>query len=264
MSRTFRLAVGQSPADLATPKERLNWLAGVLPSVADDGSDLLVLPELFATGYNIGDQVCVWAEPADGPTAQEIAALAKAHSVAIHYGFPELDNGAIYNSAQCLGPDGEILGGHRKLALPPGFEQDHFFPGQGCKLFTYRGVRIATLICYDAEFPETVRHVASLGAELVLVPTALGAQWDWVSQSMIPARAYENGIFLAYANSAGAEHGMKFLGQSFIATPDGKELARATMEPGIIFGELKMDQVSAAQARLPYLKDREALSLDIQ
>lgn len=263
VERSFRLAVGQAPADLASPMERLNWLSDKLPEIAAKGSDLLLLPELFATGYNIGGQIEARAEPADGPMAQDIAALAMAHRVAIHYGFAELNSGAVYNSAQCIGPDGVQLGGHRKLLIPPGFERDHFTPGSGCTLFNYRGIQIAMLICYDAEFPETVRHVASLGAELVLVPTALGDQWEWVSQRMIPTRAYENGIFLAYANSAGAEYGMKFLGQSFIATPDGEELARAKAEPAIIYGELQLDRVAKAQARLPYLKDREALTQNI-
>lgn len=259
MGRPFRLAVGQAPADLASPKERLSWLSDKLPEVAAKGTDLLLLPELFATGYNIGDRIKARAQPADGPIAQDIAALARAHRIAIHYGFAELDGDAVYNSAQCFGPDGARLGGHRKLLIPPGFERDYFTPGRGCMLFDYRGIKIAMLICYDAEFPETVRHVASLGADLVLVPTALGDQWEWVAQRMIPTRAYENGVFLAYANSAGAERGMKFLGQSFIATPDGKELARATAEPAIIYGDLLLDLVSKAQARLPYLKDRDAL-----
>ncbi|MDW3223840.1 MAG: carbon-nitrogen hydrolase family protein [Paracoccaceae bacterium] len=263
MGHTFRLSVAQPPAEMATTQERLNWLSEQLPAVAAAHSDLLVLPELFATGYNIGDQVVARAEPADGPIAQAVAALASAHGVAIHYGFAEIDGDKIYNTAQCIGPDGTRLGRHRKLAIPPGFERDHFTPGQGCGLFTYRNVRIATLICYDAEFPETARHVASMGAELVLVPTALGAQWEWVAQRMIPTRAYENGVYLAYANSAGLEHGMTFLGQSVIATPDGQEIARASAGPVILHATLQLDKVSAAQARLPYLKDRELLSASI-
>ena len=167
MGRSFRLAVAQSPAALATPAARLDWLTKMLPQVVEERSDLLLLPELFATGYNIGDQISVRAELANGPTAQTIAALAQSHGVAIHYGFVEKDQGLFFNSAQCIGPDGGRLGGHRKLAIPPGFEADHFTRGHGCELFTYRGVRIATLICYDAEFPETARHVASLGAELI-------------------------------------------------------------------------------------------------
>lgn len=256
MGRRFHLAVGQSPAELSSAEERLDWLTSILPLVAKNRADLLLLPELFASGYNIGDQIASRSEPADGPTAQAIAALASAYMVAIHYGFPEVDGTVLFNSAQCFGPDGARLGGHRKLAIPPGFERDHFTPGQGCKLFTYRDVRIATLICYDAEFPEMARHVASQGAELILVPTALGAQWEWVAQRMMPTRAYENGVFLAYANSAGTERGMDFLGQSFIAAPDGEELARARAQSEIIFGTLRLDKVAAAQARLPYLTDR--------
>ena len=255
MPRPFRLSVGQSPAELATPEARLDWLREALPKAAAQQTDLLLLPELFATGYHIGEQIPARAEPADGPTAQIIAGLAKAHGVAIHYGFVEADGADIYNTAQCFGPDGARLGGHRKLAIPPGFEQSYFKTGQGCTLFSYRGLRIATLICYDAEFPETARHVATLGADLILVPTALGDQWGWVSKTMIPTRAYENGVFLAYANSAGTENGMHFLGQSFIAAPDGQELARAGMSAELVYGVIDRERVTAAQRRLPYLED---------
>lgn len=260
MTRRFGLAVGQSPAELSTTQDRLSWLTRTLPDVASRGADLLLLPELFATGYHIGKEVVVRAEPLDGAIAKAVSALAEAHGIAIHYGFPERDGNEIYNAAQCFGPDGMRLGGHRKLAIPPGFEGDHFTQGQGCSLFTYRGVTIATLICYDAEFPEAARHVASQGAELILVPTALGTQWEWVAQRMIPTRAYENGVFLAYANSAGDENGMSFLGQSLIAAPDGQELARAGALSEIIFGTLQMDKVRHAQSRLPYLRDRKMLT----
>jgi len=261
MDRRFHLAVGQSPADLSTSQARLDWLRGILPDVAGRGADLLLLPELFATGYNIGDLIATRAEPSDGSLAQNIASLAKAHSVAIHYGFVERDGRKIFNSAQCFGPDGTRLGGHRKLGIPPGFERDYFLAGSGCTLFTYRDVRIATLICYDIEFCETARHVAGLGVELILAPTALGAQWEWVAQRMIPTRAYENGVFLAYANSAGTENGLEFLGQSFVAAPDGQELARAGAEAEVIYATLDLNKVAAAQARLPYLKDRAGLCL---
>lgn len=263
MQAAFRLAVAQSPAELATPQVRLDWLRAALPEVAAKQTDLLLLPELFATGYNIGEAIAALAEPADGPTAQTIASFAKTYGVAIHYGFAEACGTDIFNAAQCFGPDGTRLGGHRKLAIPPGFEADHFKRGQGCSLFTYQGLRIATLICYDAEFPETARHVATMGAELILVPTALGDKWGWVAGSMIPTRAYENGLFLAYANSAGTQNGMDFLGQSFIAAPDGVELARAGSLAELIYAEIDPRRVIAAQSRLPYLDDVRNLKVDI-
>ncbi|MDU8945922.1 carbon-nitrogen hydrolase family protein [Ovoidimarina sediminis] len=255
----FRLAVAQAPAALQTPEDRLEWLHGVMPEVAGGGADLVLLPELFVCGYNIGDAVRDRAEPLAGPTSRKIAELARQHGVAIHYGFAEQADGHLFNAATCVSPEGRHLVHQRKLAIPPGPERQYFQQGSGCELFEYHGLRIATLICYDAEFPETGRAVAGKGAELLLVPTALGARWAWVATTLIPARAYENGIFLAYANSAGTENGMEFLGQSFIAAPDGIELARAGNEVEILFADIDRARVSAAQSRLPYLRDRIAL-----
>lgn len=261
MERPFRLAVAQSPAALSTPQDRLEWLSQTVSEISSEAPDLLLLPELFATGYNIGDRIEARAEPQDGPFSQAVSNMAKAQGIAIHYGFAERADGRIYNACQCFGPDGARIGGHRKLAIPPGFEHDHFTAGSGCTLFTYRGMRIATLICYDAEFPETARHVSAMGADLILVPTALGDAWGWVSQTLIPTRAYENGVFLAYANSAGNENGMRFLGQSFVAAPDGAEICRANAAPEVIFASLDLGRVKAAQSRLPYLKDCTQIDL---
>lgn len=253
----FRLCVAQPPADLASPRDRLDWLRETLPRITEARADLVLLPELFACGYNIGAALAQRAETQDGPTFAAMAGLARAHGVAIHYGYAERDGAAIYSSAACVSPEGAVLGRHRKLVIPPGFERDHFTPGAGVRLFDYRGLRMATLICYDAEFPESVRHVAAKGAQLVLVPTALGAQWGWVAESMIPTRAYENGIYLAYANCAGSEHGFDYLGASVIAAPDGTEVARAGSNPGLILADLDPARIGAAQARLPYLGDRK-------
>ncbi len=256
----LRLALAQAPA-LDSPAARFDWLRDVLPEVSEQGADLIVLPELFACGYNIGPEVETRAEPVDGSTFQDIRKLAQEHDIAIHYGFSERGTDVIYNAAQCISKDGTRLSHQRKLAIPPGFERDHFTPGEGCDMFTLKGMKIATLICYDAELPETVRHVAGLGAELVLVPTALGDAWSWVADTMIPTRAYENGVYLAYANSAGVENGMRFLGSSVIAGPDGREEARAGAEPTILYAQLDPQRVRDAQARLPYLTDRHALRL---
>ncbi|MEL6620415.1 MAG: carbon-nitrogen hydrolase family protein [Pseudomonadota bacterium] len=256
----FRLCVAQAPADLEGTAARLAWLRGALPAIATQRADLVLLPELFACGYNIGDAVADRAEPLDGPTFSAVAGMAQDCGVAIHYGFAERDGDHLFNAAVCVAPGGNILCHHRKLAIPPGFERTHFKPGHGCGIAEYRGLTIATLICYDAEFPETVRHVAGQGADLVLVPTALGAQWGWVARAMIPTRAYENGVFLAYANSAGTERGMDYLGQSVIAAPDGVELARAGPGPELLFSDLDRARVKAARDRLPYLADRQALS----
>lgn len=255
MSAPFSLAVAQAPAELDGAQARFDWLNTILPDVAARGADLLLLPELFACGYNIAADMAARAEQQDGPAFDTMRALARDHGVALHYGYAERAGRDLFNAATCIGADGTRLVHQRKLMIPPGFEQDCFQPGTGCALFSYRGLRFATLICFDAEFPETVRHVAQQGADVVLVPTALGADWAWVARQMIPTRAFENGIYLAYANSAGVERGMLFLGASVIAAPDGAELARAGSGPEVLYAPLSRDRVRRAQDRLPYLKD---------
>lgn len=249
------LALAQTPGELDGVAARLAWLEQAAAPLAARGVDLLLLPELFASGYNVPDRLAAAAEPADGPTARRIAALAARCGLAIHYGYPEAAGGRLYNAAQCFGPDGVRLGGHRKLLLPPGFEGESFAAGSACTPFRHRGLTIATLICYDVEFPETVRHAAAAGADLVLVPTALAAEWAVVARRMVPTRALENGVYLAYANHCGTEGDLRYLGESCIAAPDGRDLARAGAGPEILTARLTRSAVEAARRRLPYRAD---------
>lgn len=255
------LAALQAPV-LDTPQERIEWLAARLPEARANGAHLVALPELFAHGYHIPDQIAARAEPRDGPTATAMADLARANGIAILYGYAERADAVIHNSAACVDATGTMIGHHRKLAIPPGFERSIFEPGQGVRLFTLNGVRVAILICYDAEFPEAARHAALLGAQVIVVPTALGAAWGWVAGRMIPTRGFENGVYIAYINHAGTENGLSYLGQSVIAAPDGEDIARAGSGAEIIFADLSAARVAAAQARLPYLSDRGSLVLE--
>jgi len=255
----LEVVVVQSPAELDGPEERYTWLAENLNHPSIKGADLLLLPELFLTGYNIGGKVNEWCEAADGLYAKKIADLCKQHHIAIHYGYAEKYNDQIYNSANCFGKDGERLGGHRKLILPPGYEGDHFSAGDSYKLFTINDFKIGTLICYDAEFPENFRQVAKQGAEVILVPTALASQWGLVAHKVIPTRAFENGVYVCYANQAGNEDGLEYLGSSCVVSPNGNDVKRAGHKSEFLRASLSKQQVVDAQARLPYLEDVKRL-----
>ena len=259
MAEELTVAVAQCPADLDGPQARLTWLENALDDRGFSTPDLVVLPELFHCGYNIGNQVAVWAEMPDGPFAASIAALANRHGAAILYGFAEKQDDRIYNSAQCIDRHGNVVGKHRKLLLPPGFERDHFTQGSACKTFRLGPFTVAILICYDVEFPENLRHVAKAGADLVVVPTALAEEWRVVSECLVPTRAFENGLFLCYANYSGHEGGVSYFGGSCIIAPDGKDLSRAGSDPEMLTARLGRPAVIAARSRLPYLTDRVRL-----
>jgi len=246
----MRAGIFQCAGGGLTPVQRLDKLAAALGSAR---LDLIVCPELFMSGYNVGESINTYAEAVDGPFAGRVADLARASGAAIVYGYPEKAGDTIYNSAACFGPTGELIANHRKLVLPPGFEAQHFGHGNDLNVFELGGVRCAILVCYDAEHPETVRAAAEAGAQVVIVPTALVDAWDVVAFHMMPSRAFENGIWLLYANHGGTEEGARYLGASCIVGPDGNVAARAGEAEELICADLDIDRVAAAQARMPYL-----------
>jgi len=252
----LKAGIFQSNGTGLRPAERLAKLA---ETIAGQQLDLVVCPELFMSGYNVGSHLHKLAEPADGAFAQSVADLARQTGTAICYGYPERDGETVYNSALVVSATGEMLANHRKLAIPPGFEQSVFTPGNQLTSFELGGMKCALVICYDAEFPETVRAACMAGAQMVIIPTALGAQWDQVAHHVVPARAFENGCYALYANHAGSEGDITYAGASCIVGPDGRDLARAGEGPELITAALEVAQVAAARRRLPYLTDLVAL-----
>lgn len=252
----MRAGVFQCAAGGLTPDQRLDRLAAVLKT---ERLDLVACPELFLSGYNVGDLISTYAEPSDGPFARRVADIAKANGTAIVYGYPEKSGDIIYNSAACIDHTGQLIANHRKLVLPPGFEADHFEHGDALTLFDFKGVRFAILVCYDAEHPETVRAATEAGAQVVIIPTALVDIWDVVALHMVPSRAFENGIWVMYANHGGTEEGARYLGASCIVAPNGTVAARAGDGEELISTDLDISRVAAAQARMPYLSGLSAL-----
>ena len=99
-----------------------------------------------------------------------------------------------------------------------------------------------------------MRDCAARGAQLVVAPTALKKEWAFVARSMVPTRAFENGIFVAYANYCGTEGSFEYLGESCFVGPTGKVTA-AGAEETLIKAELDATEITAARRVLPYLDD---------
>ena len=253
----MRAAIFQCDGGGMTPEARI---AALEAAIAADRPDLVVCPELFLSGYAAPADIERYAQGRDGPLLQSVAALAKARSCAIVCGYPERDGGALYNAAAFFGADGTLVAHHRKLAFPSGFESDTFSPGNRVEVFAYGGIRFALLICCDSEIPETVRLARRKGADAVLVPTALTANWPGVAQKLIPTRAFENCLWVLYANHAGNEGGLTYLGQSCIVGPNGEDAARAGAGQALIAAEIDLASVARARSRLPYLGSDLAIS----
>jgi predicted amidohydrolase len=253
----LRLAIFQAACHGADVEARLDFLRRAAEEAAGKGAHLLFTPELYLSGYNVDDLIAARVEPQDGPSAQVVADLAKEFSIAIAYGYPEKAKGAVFNSCLALGPDGKVLANHRKLHLPSDYEKRYFQTADRVTCFDFRGWRLGLAVCYDVEFPETVRACAMKGASVLLAPTALAREWSLVARALIPTRAFENGFFVAYANYAGQEGDIEYLGESRIHGPKGEALALAGAQEEVIVAELDPAAIAAARARLPYLVDRK-------
>ena len=255
----MRIAVFQGPLEAGPPERNLERLRRAAGHAASRGARLLIAPELFLTGYHIGGAaVRRLAERRDGPSATVAATIARSAGIGLLYGYPELGtDDRVYNAALLLDRTGEVLANHRKTHLYGAIDRGAFAPGEGPPtVATLDGMRVGILICYDVEFPENVRALALAGVELVAVPTANMAPFTFVPQAMVPTRAYENHVFVAYANRCGREQDLTYVGLSCIVGPDGLDLARAGGGEAMIEAELDLDRYRSEPPLNTYLADR--------
>ncbi len=251
----LNLAVFQSDNCLADKTAQLEKLTHVAQQAATNQSRLLLCPESFMTGYYVKDQLAELAESADGQFISQACYIAKTNNIALVFGYAERSVDGLYNSAIVINHSGQVISNFRKLHLPGEFEKSNYKPGSDFVEFNIEGIKASILICYDSEYPEAVRKLALAGTELLLVPTALSKVYAVVAQKVIPARAFENGIYIAYADCCGSENGWEFAGLSCIVDPFGNDLAKAGETEEIIYAQIDTDNIKTAQSTLPYLQE---------
>ncbi|MEU1149509.1 carbon-nitrogen hydrolase family protein [Streptomyces sp. NPDC005863] len=253
----LRTALLQSSGRLGSVDENLASLDGAAARAAAAGAGLLVAPELYLTGYAIGDDIARLAEPIDGASAKAVAEIAARHGVGVAYGYPEREGARVFNSVQLIGPDGATLANYRKTHLFGGFERDAFTPGEQTVVQAeLGGIRVGLMICYDVEFPENVRAHALAGTDLLVVPTAQMHPFQFVAESVVPVRAFESQMYVAYVNRVGPEGEFEFVGLSTLAGPDGVARARAGRGEELVFGDVDPVFLAASRENNPYLRDR--------
>lgn len=221
------LSIYQAIPAFRDVRANLDRVAATARAARAAGSRLLVLPELFLTGYNLGPDARALAEPADGPMVAELARIAADAELAIVAGFPERAGDAVYNAAVLVDATGARRAVYRKAHLFGEREPAVFAPGDRLCLVDLPQARVGLAVCYDIEFAELARLLAEAGAEIAVVPTAnMTPFWD-VPTTLVRARALENGMAVVYANLCGSEGDLSYTGLSAAVGPDGRDVARA-------------------------------------
>jgi len=237
----------------------LEWIG----RAADGGADLIVLPELAASGYTFQSEqeAVASSQEATGRTLLAWGELCRERGLHVVCGFSEQTAGQRFNAAALIGPGG-LVGVYRKAHLFND-EKSYFAPGDtGFPVFELPFGRVGILICYDLWFPEAARVLTLRGADLVCVPTNWVAnfrrepadQRGWtMGDYACVGLATQNQVFVAAADRIGEERGVRFVGCSCLVGPDGVMIAGPAPvdREALLVAEVDLDRARRSRARTP-------------
>jgi N-carbamoylputrescine amidase len=281
MQRKFTIGLIQM-ACAPDPQENLRRAEARVEEAADQGAEVICLPELFRSQYFCQREDAApfdLAEPLPGPTTEALGRIAREKQVVVIAPvFERRAAGVYHNSAAIIDANGEMAGIYRKMHIPddPGYyEKFYFTPGDlGFRAFDTRAGRIAILICWDQWYPEAARLAALQGASVLFYPTAIGwhphekeqhggAQRDaW--RTIQRSHAIANGVYVAAVNRVGFEGpidpqgaGLEFWGASFVSDPFGVVLKEASTDrEELVLAEVDLARVEETRRNWPFFRDR--------
>ncbi|MEO6435183.1 MAG: carbon-nitrogen hydrolase [Tepidisphaeraceae bacterium] len=254
---------------------------------AKAGAKIICTQELFGSQYfcQVEDhRFFKLAETIPGPSTDAFCKLAKKHkAVVIASLFEKRTSGLYHNTAVVIDADGQVLGIYRKMHIPDDplyYEKFYFTPGDtGFRTWNTKYAKIGVLICWDQWFPEAARLTAIQGAQILFYPTAIGwhpsekaeygkaqhESWELIQRS----HAIANGCYVCAPNRIGVEHilgangkpvsdeGIQFWGQSFVASPNGQVVTRASVEKEeTLIVPCDLEKVEFSRTHWPFLRDR--------
>ncbi len=239
----IRIAAVVCRCPVGRVRHNLEAMAGWVRTALAHKAAIICFPELNVTGYSIRPEIRDLAEPVPGPSSSAIETLARDAGLMILAGLVEkTQNGRIFASHLVVGPDG-LMGIYRKLHVAPP-ERHLFSQGEAVPLFCWRKVKFGVQLCYDAHFPELSTRMALDGADLIFMPhasprgTPAAKYVSWTRH--LPARAFDNGVFLVACNQTGDNQaGLTFPGLAVVLDPAGKLLRKDFQEDdGLILADL--------------------------
>lgn len=251
------ISLGQMHIKKSRVEDNLVTAERMIGEAAAGGAQLILLPELWSTGYDLPNAPAYAAELGGGMFAQ-VAGCARAYDIAIYGSLLERRGSQIMNSAAFYTAAGALGAVYRKIHLFRLFDE-HRWLGEGAA-----PIALATpwasaglAICYDLRFPELFRRYAVADkAALMLIcaewPRARIAHW----RALLIARAIENQCFVIASNSCGDTGGTRFGGHSMIIDPWGGIALEAGGDEDLLTAEIDLAQVTAARAAIPVFEDR--------
>lgn len=252
----LNISLAQMNIALGDTTRNLTNMQKMVLEAAKRGSHLILLPELWYSGYDWGNYRS-HAQPLNDGVFSQISTLAQKHKISILGSIMEKRGDQIANSAAFYASNGRMLGIYRKIHLFRLF-QEHLYlqPGGATLTMDLPWGASSVAICYDLRFPELFRRYANEGAEVIFLvaewPLERIAHW----RALIVARAIENQVYVVAVNAAGQTGETTFGGHSMIVDPWGKVIIEAGEEPGLFTAEIETSTVREIRKQIPVFDDR--------
>ena len=257
------------------PEPNMEKAVARVREAAGRGAQVVCLQELFRSQYfcqTEDTELFKLAEPIPGPSTERFGALARELGVVVIASlFERRAAGLYHNTAVLLDADGTVAGKYRKMHIPDDplyYEKFYFTPGDlGFASHETAYGKLGTLVCWDQWFPEAARLTALSGAQFLFYPTAIGwlpdedeemneaqhGAWETIQR----AHAIANGVYVVAVNRVGREGSLQFWGQSFVADPFGRVIAKASAtEEEILVVDCPLDAIERTRQNWPFLRDR--------
>ncbi len=251
------IKIGIVQFDILTGKveENLKTAIDGIHSLASDGADIIVLPEMFSSGFDYENLIKHSEETPKVLT--KLQQTAQQNNVIIAGSMPEVENKNIFNTLYLIEKNGKVTASYRKVHLfSPTGEDKYFINGTKPIVCKTSAGNIGLMICYDLRFPELCRRLTDDGADIIII----SAQWPELRVEhwdiLIRARAIENQVFIAAANRCGKSSDLKFPGHSQVISPWGKEIVKANGNFKLLAAELNLSEITKARETIPCLAER--------
>lgn len=251
------IALAQLRSILYDKENNLQRILESMTIAKQKNADYIVFPELYLTGFYIGDRISEMAESVDGMLITKIRKHARTLNIGVILGFPEKDGNDIYNSAIYIGSNGKTLCVYRKIHLFD-HEKKYFKAGNQVPVIQTSDINLGFAITYDLEFPEIARILSIKGAEVILVLCSNMIPYQKYQDIYLKARALENHVFIAAANRVGLENDYVYFGESKVINPFGETLVEAFNNEEIIITTIDTSEAHKAKGVLNYITNRRS------
>ncbi len=254
---TIKIALAQMDLVLGNPDQNIQKAERWITKASNEGADLILLPELWASGFDLKN-IQTYAAPLNEGDFAKMKLMAVENNIMVGGSLIEQDKNYFYNTFVLFDKNGDVVNSYRKIHLFRMLNEEQYFkPGNQLIISDTDWGKIGLAICYDLRFPDMFRAYGVKGVEIILI---VG---EWAQKrishwcDLLRARAIENQCFIAAVNKSGISKGEILGGFSAVINPMGEYLTQGNDQEELLFAEINLDEVNKIRRWMPVFEERQ-------